>query len=447
MNSSSLKIYYSPKGVINKNKKDMKLNNIKIRNFRGCQDVQLDFDKNMTVIVGANGSGKSSILDAISISLSWIIARVRNIKAQGLFIADEEIYNGSKAGYIDAQFDGIEKLLIPSKTQKGFSKEYTSDLKDLNRFCDSIREKIELTEKKTSLPILVKYGVRRAVVDIPLRTPKSHDFDLFEAYENSLRGDANFRSFFEWYRIQEDIENEKLRESYDLFNSGNPESFQPDKTLEAIRRAIRKFMPAFDEIRVTRKPLQMRIKKNGFSLNVSQLSDGEKIYMALVGDLCRRLTLANPTLDDPLQGEGIVLIDELDLHLHPQWQTEIATKLCETFPNIQFIVTTHSPLVITNVQSSQLRILSSTDGDVKVLRSAGSYALPVSVILKDVMGITNELPYAIEKVLLPDLYKSIHDGDIDKAKKMCSELESLSPDFPDLVKIRKFIEIKSCSLQ
>ena len=180
-------------------------------------------------------------------------------------------------------------------------------------------------------------------------------------------------------------------------------------------------MPAFDEIRVTRNPLQMRIKKNGFSLNVSQLSDGEKIYMALVGDLCRRLTLANPTLDDPLQGEGIVLIDELDLHLHPQWQTEIATKLCETFPNIQFIVTTHSPLVITNVQSSQLRILSSADGDVKVLRSAGSYALPVSVILKDVMGITNELPYAIEKVLLPDLYKSIHDGDIDKAKQMCSD--------------------------
>jgi len=191
----------------------------------------------------------------------------------------------------------------------------------------------------------------------------------------------------------------------------------------------------------------MRIRKNGFSLNVSQLSDGEKIYMALVGDLCRRLTLANPTLDDPLQGEGIVLIDELDLHLHPQWQTEIATKLCETFPNIQFIVTTHSPLVITNVQSSQLRILSSTDGNVNVLRSAGSYALPVSVILKDVMGITNELPYTIEKVLLPDLYKSIHDGDIDKAKQMCSELESLSPDFPDLVKIRKFIEIKSRSLQ
>lgn len=425
----------------------MKLNNIKIRNFRGCQDVQLDFDKNMTVIVGANGSGKSTILDAISITLSWIVARIRNVKSQGMYIADQEIYNGSKSGYIDAHFDEINTLFIPSKAQKGYSKEYTTNLGDLNRYCDSIRKKIELTRKKTSLPILVKYGVRRAVVDVPLRIRKPHIFDLFEAYENSLRGDANFRNFFEWYRNQEDIENENLRNSYDLFHIGNPNAFHPDKTLETVRSAIRKFMPAFDDIRITRNPLQMRIKKNGVSLNVSQLSDGEKIYMALVGDLCRRLTLANPTLDDPLEGKGIVLIDELDLHLHPQWQTEIATKLCKTFPNVQFIVTTHSPLIITNVQSCQLRILTSVDGNVQVLRSAGSYALPVSIILKDVMGITNELPYQIEKVLLPELYKSIHDGDIDKAKQMCSELEELSPDFPDLVKIRKFIEIKSRSKQ
>lgn len=425
----------------------MKLNNIRIFNFRGCQDVQLDFDKNMTVIVGANGSGKSTVLDAIAITLSWIIARVRNMKSQGTYISDEEIFNGSKGGYIQAGFDEIGNMLVPSKAQKGFSKEYTADLKDLNAYCEFLRNNIEQTEKKTSLPILVKYGVRRAVVDIPLRIKKSHIFDLFETYENSLRGDANFRNFFEWYRNQEDIENEKLREAYSLFNDGSRNGFHPDKTLETVRRAIRKFMPAFDDIRVTRNPLQMRIKKNGFSLNVSQLSDGEKIYIALVGDLCRRLTLANPVLEDPLLGEGIVLIDELDLHLHPQWQTEITTRLCETFPNVQFIVTTHSPLVITNVQSSQLRILSSAGGNIEVLRSAGSYALPVSVILKDVMGVTNELPYAIEKELLPELYKSIHDGNIEQATRMCKELEALSPEFPDLVKIRKFIEIKSRSQQ
>lgn len=424
----------------------MRLNEIRLLNFKGCQDIHLDFDRNLTVIVGANGSGKSTILDAISITLSWIIARIRNIKSQGLYITDDEIYNGSNGGYIDANFDNIHSLLISSKAKKGFTKEYTTDLKDLNLYCEALREKVEQTNKQTSLPILVKYGVRRAVVDIPLRIKKAHIFDLFETYENSLRGDANFRNFFEWYRNQEDIENENLRYTYTLFNSRDPNHFQPDRALETVRRAISIFMPAFDGIRVTRNPLQMRIEKNGFPLSVNQLSDGEKIYMALVGDLCRRLTLANPTLDDPLQGEGIVLIDELDLHLHPQWQTEIATKLCNTFPNIQFIVTTHSPLVITNIQSSQLRILSTVAGRIEVLHSANGYALPVSVILKDIMGISNELPYRIEKELLPTLYKAIHDGDMTKAYQLCGELESLSPDFPDLVKIRKFIEIKSRSL-
>ena len=424
----------------------MRLQGIKILKFKGCQDVYLDFDKNLTVIVGANGAGKSTILDAISVTLSWIIARLRNAKGQGMYISDSEIYNGSSSGCIEAEFDNIQSLLIPSKSRKGISKEFSIDLRYLNQYCELLREKIEQTNQKVSLPILVKYGVRRAVVDIPLRIRKPHIFDLFETYENSLRGDANFRNFVEWYRNQEDIENENLRASYSLFGYGDNSNFRPDRSLETVRRAIRVFMPAFDGIRVTRNPLQMRIEKNGFPLNVAQLSDGEKIYMALVGDLCRRLTLANPTMDDPLQGEGIVLIDELDLHLHPQWQTEITTKLCDTFPNIQFIVTTHSPLVITNIQSNQLRILSSEDGGIKVLHSANGYSLPVSVILKDIMGISNELPYRIEKELLPALYKAIHDGDMTKANQLCEELESLSPDFPDLVKIRKFIEIKSRSL-
>ena len=103
--------------------------------------------------------------------------------------------------------------------------------------------------------------------------------------------------------------------------------FRPDRELDAVRNAIYKFMPEFNKIRVRRNPLQMVVEKKGEQLAVNQLSDGEKTYIALVGDLCRRLVLANPTLENPLEGEGIVLIDELDLHLHPQWQTEITTRL------------------------------------------------------------------------------------------------------------------------
>jgi predicted ATP-binding protein involved in virulence len=417
----------------------MKLNEISISNFKGCQDIHLNLDDQLTVIIGANGAGKSTVLDAISIVLSWIIARIRNAKGQGRYISEDEIYNGFSSGSLEAKFDCIPSIVIPSKAKKGYTKDVAIDLKDLNQYCESVRAQIMQHQTKTSIPIFVNYGVRRAVVDIPLRIRKSHIFDLFETYEDSLRGDANFRTFFEWYRNQEDIENENIRERT-LFKDNTP--IHLDKELNAVRNAIKSFMPKFSNIRVSRNPLQMKIDKDGLTLSVNQLSDGEKIYIALVGDLCRRLALANPTLQDPLKGEGIVLIDELDLHLHPQWQSEIATRLCKTFPNIQFIVTTHSPLVITNIQSSQLRILSSEQGRTVVANSENGYAMPVSIILKDIMGISNELPANIEK-LLDTVYQEIQDGDIENAQIGYSELLKLTPNLPDLVKIRKYIDIKS----
>ena len=84
----------------------------------------------------------------------------------------------------------------------------------------------------------------------------------------------------------------------------------------------------------------------------------KKSLLALVGDIARRLILANPSLENPLYGEGIVLIDEIELHLHPKWQREVINKLREVFPNIQFILTTHSPQVISEISRECLHILS-----------------------------------------------------------------------------------------
>jgi len=87
------------------------------------------------------------------------------------------------------------------------------------------------------------------------------------------------------------------------------------------------------------------------------MSDGERSLLAMMVDLCRRLVLANPELDDPLQGAGVVLIDEIELHLHPQWQREVVEKLRRSFPRIQFVLTTHSPFVIQSVHSGDELIL------------------------------------------------------------------------------------------
>ena len=83
------------------------------------------------------------------------------------------------------------------------------------------------------------------------------------------------------------------------------------------------------------------ITKDGLDIDVNQLSAGEKSVILLIADLAMRLTIANPSLENPLEGEGIVLIDEIDLHLHPQWQRNILPALLATFSKCQFIVTTH----------------------------------------------------------------------------------------------------------
>jgi predicted ATP-binding protein involved in virulence len=416
----------------------MKLSSIKLKNFKVFEDKTIFFDKNLTVLVGKNGAGKSSVLEAISITLSWFIARIQNSKSRGEYISKEHVRNGSKKGaFISASFneEHIEEfsILIPSL---GNSSEKTN-VTHLNGYCKQIRDKVEQSESKCSIPVFVNYGVRRAVVDIPLRIKKTHNFELFSTYDNSLRSDSNFRTFFEWYRNQEEYENELYRR-HSLWNP-----FEPDRELEAIRHSISKFMPDFKNLTIRRKPLlRMTIDKNGETFSINQLSDGEKIYIALVGDLCRRLVLANPTLDNPLLGEGIVLIDEVDLHLHPEWQKNIAERLCATFPNIQFIITTHSPLVINSINTKHIRIINIENNKANIIEGDYSYGLPVSIILEDVMGISSELPKEI-KERLDSAYDSLDEGDLDKAKSILEELQSLAPKLPDLVRIRKFIEIKS----
>jgi predicted ATP-binding protein involved in virulence len=119
------------------------------------------------------------------------------------------------------------------------------------------------------------------------------------------------------------------------------------------------------------------IKKDGKELLVGHLSDGEKCMLAMIGDLARRLAIANPTMDEPLKGEGIVLIDEIELHLHPTWQKMILSKLCKVFPNCQFIVSTHSPVVLSELQNGKIYELSKQEDflEAKAIESSNNYFL------------------------------------------------------------------------
>jgi predicted ATP-binding protein involved in virulence len=185
----------------------------------------------------------------------------------------------------------------------------------------------------------------------------------------------------------------------------------------------------------------MTVIKRGQELIINQLSDGEKCLLAMVGDLARRLAIANPGLPDPLQGSGVVLIDEIELHLHPKWQREIIPALTRTFRNCQFIVTTHSPQVISQVKPEGIYILESTSDGIIARRPESSFGRDSNRILEDLMD-TPARPQEIKESLL-DLFRLIDQGNLDGARQLRQHLaEQIGSDEPEFVKADVLIRRK-----
>lgn len=322
---------------------------------------------NITVFVGNNGAGKSTVLQGLATSLSWFIARLRTEKGNGNLITEDSILNNTNTAAVEVEIcDALSSSAYPNeseigdrfqwtiaKTRKGRTAQYTSQLTNCTRLANHYRNALTHDEQ-TSLPLIAFYPVERVVLDIPLKIRTKHTFKQLDAYDNSLNQGVDFRRFFEWFREREDTENESgisedvLRELKELFETNQDvwqklkkvQASAKDRQLTAVCTAIHQFMPQMDNLRVRRKPrLHMAIDKNGETLNVAQLSQGEKSLMALVGDIARRLTMLNPALDNPLTGDGIILIDEIDLHLHPSWQRSLCNQ-----PISPFYGDCHSPM-------------------------------------------------------------------------------------------------------
>ena len=330
----------------------MFLNRLRLENFRRFKDVEVKFAKRLSVLVGINGAGKSSILSAISTLLSWYVRRLvsPNGTGAGMAISERDIKADALSTTIALAIDdvGREVAWSVSKTAKGAPIfDVRSDLKALTEYVKDLRAR-----KLASVPIIAAYTVNRSVLDIPLRIKKHHEFSVLSAYDDAFDRAADFRRFFEWFREWEDVENERIA---DTLSAGDV-PYLANNELAAVRRALSRFLPEFSDWKIRRTPLRMEVKKDGEPLSVDQLSDGEKCMIALVGDLARRLVIANPKQEDPLLGNGIVLVDEIELHLHPEWQKSVLPRLLQTFPNVQFVVTTHSPLVLAQLNSLLYRM-------------------------------------------------------------------------------------------
>lgn len=414
----------------------MKIKRLEINCFRGIKNLTIDFvTTEPTVFIGINGVGKSSILDCIAILLSWLLARIKyeprviistryneTEPSKGKYFSKNDIKNGYEETDCTIIFsiDGKDISLIGKNNNR--DQDFSLNIPSI---VDDIRTKLK-DNSQLDIPLIVYYPVNRSVLNVPLRIDKNYASQQVDAYKQALDGiQINFDSFFKWFRVIEETENEERRDDIAY----------RDRQLQAVREAIYSILGNdFDDIRVRRKPyLRMTIKKQDQELDIQQLSDGEKSLLALVGDLARRLAIANPSLGDPLTASSVVLIDEIEQHLHPAWQREVIPKLTKTFPNCQFIITTHSPQVVSQIKPNSVYILEKIDDNVVLKNPSSSFGRDSNRILEDLMKVP-ERPQEIKEKLM-ELFRLIDSGNLEEARKLRLEIaEEIGTDEPEFVR-------------
>jgi len=412
----------------------MKINALHINHFRGFKQLKLDFSKRTTVFVGINGVGKTALLDCLAILLSHPLNKIRSATGKGRTFIEWDINNDSNETWnsLIVSFAGKQVTWHLTKTRSGKKATKKTDLKEIELIVEQVQSTLENTSN-ASIPLTVYYPVNRAVLDIPLRVRGKQEFKQLTAYDQALVGKAReFRVFFEWFRKREDIENEYIRQ----------EAGYRDKQLEWVRKAVQLLMPGYSDLRVRRSPLRMSLMKQKQELIINQLSDGEKCLLALTGDLARRLAIAHPALPNPLEGQAIVLIDEIELHLHPQWQRRVIPTLESTFPNCQFVVSTHSPQVISEVQRQERQVyfLRTTEEEI-VAEPVEAYGKDTNFILEIFME-TEERPAEVKQEILA-LFRLIDEGKLEEARNAMQQLSSkIGNDEPELVRAEVLIHRK-----
>jgi predicted ATP-binding protein involved in virulence len=218
--------------------------------------------------------------------------------------------------------------------------------------------------------------------------------------------------------------------------------------LRIVKQAIVKMVPNATDLFVDRlsgKP-ELKIRINDATIGIGQLSHGQKSVIAMVADLVQRLIMLNPKRADPLEGYGIVIIDEIELHLHPQWQQQILPNLQSTFPGIQFIVTTHSPQILSTVDRTCLRRLGTDkDGNPAIIPVLfQTRGVASTDILEQIME-TTATPALQETRWLHEYYNHLAEEtfETESAKKLLTQLTMhFGEDHPIMVKLQSDIEFR-----
>ena len=433
----------------------MRITALKLANLRAIEAAEFRFQPGFNLIVGVNGVGKSTVLDALGICMSRILPLTTKSRAKAMAFAISDIRSGFP--FLDAELsftigvqefrftrlqwretfapddvanlERLRRVILDSERLRDRPRNLLRELEESQRVSDSdafVPSKAVLKNAAYGAavaPNCVFFSTNRSVVSQASTAKSRAAGGERSAYAEALvPRPMHVAQFADWMRVQETLAEEQGA---------------AQRHLEVLRSAVDRFLPTYRNLRPTdEKSSRLLIDRGGIALDVGQLSDGERGVLALVFDLARRLSQANPSLDDPLrEGQAIVLIDEIDLHLHPKWQRQIVHNLTATFPRCQFIATTHSPQVIGEVEHDRIQIIA----DGKVYSPSHSFGVDSSRVLEEIMD-SNPRTTEVE-VLLSEVSREVGKQRYEKAREQLARLvERLGEGDPEVTRIRTLLD-------
>lgn len=384
----------------------MRLKSVTLNNFRCFDHLKLDLHPQLTVIVGNNGAGKTALLDGIATGLTPVLAHLssanQRLSGRGIKDADFRIEattgrggrtQWAKADFAQVMVDTYDESLRwdywkPSGAAKGAEPPDKWGETQLKERMGAIYASYK-TVQPLLTPTFAYYGASRGSIKVPsrLREAKLNYDHPTAALYDCLDPASDFREMLEWFDLEESSE---LRENKGVVN----DNFLPFQSLDAVRAAVVGLLGEYRNPHFNSKHKFMLTRESdGAPMLVEQLSQGYQSMLALAMDFARRLAIANPHLEYrdgdhalqtiqqaieqlvrlgvfpqepfqaalPMSAPAIMLVDEIDLHLHPTWQQRVLQDLMRTFPLTQFIVTTHSPQVLSTIPRENIRMLQSND--------------------------------------------------------------------------------------
>ena len=417
----------------------MRVTHIKMANVRAIGAAEFHFQPGFNLIAGVNGVGKTTVLLALATCLSNVVKHANRLRSKAIRFTNADIRIGTGAldvlcgfecghgqkpiGYV---FHKSRESAVPQRDSVGLPREQTYDTPDKADF-DGTPPLPSTGSEPGGRPLAILFSTNRSVPSNRAPGKSAAAGGVTAAFSGALASNRELRlaEFKAWMRVQEEISLEKPRAK---------------RVLGAFGHALTRFLPDYSYLHLADENDDtgelLLVRGGTAALPIQQLSDGERGVLAIVLDLTRRLAQANPTIENPAaEAEAVVLIDELELHLHPAWQRRIVADLTKTFPRCQFIATTHSPQVIGEVEPDRIHVMS--DGD--VYSPAHSFGVDSSRVLEEVME-TNARSAEIHE-LLQRISHRVGKDQFGEARSLLTQLAArVGEGDPEVTRVRTLLE-------